>query len=48
MPPVPRVAIFGVALESNRMSPVAMRTDFEGAYLLRGDDILAQARTKRS
>lgn len=46
MTPVPRVAVLGVALESNRMSPVATRADFEGAYLLEGDSILTEARAK--
>ncbi len=46
MTAAPRIAIFGVALESNRMSPVATRADFEGAYILRGDTIITEARAK--
>jgi microcystin degradation protein MlrC len=42
----PRVALFGVALESNRLSPVAMEHDFSSGLLLRGDDILVDARAR--
>ena len=41
---VPRVAIIGVALESNRQAPPAGESDFASAYIMRGQDILADAR----
>ena len=40
----PRVAIIGVALESNRQAPPAGENDFASAYIMRGQDILADAR----
>jgi microcystin degradation protein MlrC len=43
---VPRVAIIGVALESNRQAPPAGETDFASAYIMRGQDILTDARAK--
>lgn len=42
----PRVAIVGLALESNRWSKPATEADFRAACWLEGDDILAQARAK--
>lgn len=46
MTTAPRVAIFGVALESNRLSPVAAHADFDSAYIMRGNEILSDARAK--
>ena len=43
---VPRVAIIGVALESNRQAPPAGESDFASAYIMRGPDILEDARAK--
>src|SRR4249920_4058504 len=43
---VPRVAIIGVALESNRQAPPAGESDFASAYIMRGQDILEDARAK--
>jgi len=40
----PRVAIIGVALESNRQAPPAGENDFAGVYIMRGQDILTDAR----
>jgi microcystin degradation protein MlrC len=42
----PRVAIIGVALESNRQALPAGENDFASAYIMRGQDILADARAK--
>ncbi|MGI9522607.1 MAG: M81 family metallopeptidase [Hyphomicrobiaceae bacterium] len=44
----PRVAILGVILESNRLSPTAKTADFEGLYCLEGDEILSAARSDAS
>jgi microcystin degradation protein MlrC len=44
----PRVAILGVALESNRLSPVAVAADFAGVYVMRGQTILDEARAAHS
>jgi len=43
---VPRVAIIGVALESNRQAPPAGESDFASAYIMRGQDILEDARAE--
>jgi microcystin degradation protein MlrC len=43
---VPRVAIIGVALESNRLSPPAQEADFSGVFIMRGQEILGDARAK--
>ena len=40
----PRVAILGVILESNRISPVATENDFRSFYWMEGNDILENAR----
>jgi microcystin degradation protein MlrC len=40
----PKIALLGVILESNRLSPVATRADFESFYLLEGEELLATAR----
>ncbi len=42
----PRVAILGVILESNRISPVAGEEDFRSFYWLEGADILTDARAE--
>lgn len=46
--PNPKIALLGVILESNRLSPVATRADFESLYVLEGDDLLAAARQPQS
>ena len=44
----PKIALLGVILESNRLSPVATRDDFESLYVVEGDALLAAAREPRS
>ena len=44
----PRVAVLGVILESNRMSPTATAADFESLYELEGDAVIAAARAETS
>ena len=43
---IPRVAIIGVWLESNRQAPVAYEADFTSFYQLEGEAILEAARAK--
>jgi microcystin degradation protein MlrC len=43
---VPRVAIIGVALESNRLAPPAVQADFSSVFIMRGNEILVDARAK--
>ena len=42
----PRVAILGVILESNRLSPTATAEDFASLYELQGDAVIAAARAE--
>jgi microcystin degradation protein MlrC len=44
----PKIALLGVILESNRLSPVATRNDFDSLYVLEGDELLAAARAPNS
>lgn len=44
----PKIALLGVILESNRLSPVATRADFESLYVLEGAELLAAARQPQS
>ncbi len=44
----PKIALLGVILESNRLSPVANRSDFEGFYIRQGAELLAAARETNS
>ena len=44
----PRIAIFGVILESNRQAAVATQADFDSHYVLEGDAILDAARSNES
>ena len=44
----PKIALLGVILESNRLSPIATRADFESFYVLEGADMLAAARQPQS
>ena len=44
----PKIALLGVILESNRLSPVATRADFESFYVLEGDQLLGAARQRNS
>ena len=44
----PRIAVFGVILESNRQAAVATQGDFESHYVLEGDALLKAARTDNS
>ncbi len=43
---IPRVAILGIVLESNRSAPVAREADFRGLVWLEGDAIVAAARSQ--
>ncbi len=40
----PRIALAGMALESNAFAPVATEADFRARYYFEGDEILAEAR----
>ena len=42
---MPRVALLGIILESNRFAPVAGAEDFRTCSWLEGDAILEEART---
>lgn len=44
----PKVAVLGVILESNRLSPVATRADFDSFYVLEGPELLDAARQPSS
>ena len=44
----PKIALLGVILESNRLSPVATRADFESLYVVEGSDLLGAARQPNS
>lgn len=44
----PRIALAGMALESNAFAPVATEADFRARYYFEGDEILAEARRPAS
>ena len=44
----PRIALAGMALESNAFAPVATEADFRARYYFEGDEILAEARRSAS
>jgi microcystin degradation protein MlrC len=42
----PRVALLGFSIECNRFAPMATEADFAGRVLLRGEELLADARAR--
>ena len=41
----PRIAVLGFSIECNRFAPVATEADFQTRTLIRGPDLIAEARS---